>query len=43
MQKKYRKRKYVIFDNIFYTDYIYDIYYLYYYKKFSSKCYLINK
>jgi hypothetical protein len=43
---EYRKRKYVIFDNIYYTDYIYhiiisDICYLYYYKKFSSKCYLI--
>ena len=43
---KYRKRKYVIFDDIYYTDYIYhiiiyDICYLYYYKKFSSKCYLI--
>lgn len=43
---KYEKYNYVIFDNIYYTDYIYhiiisDIYFLFYYKKFSSKCYLI--
>lgn len=42
----YKKKKYVIYDNIYYTDYIYhiiiyDINYLYYHKKFSSKCYLI--
>jgi hypothetical protein len=43
---RYQKYNYVIFDKVYYTDYIYqiiikDIYFLYYYKKHSNKCYLI--
>lgn len=42
----YDRFNYIIFDNIYYTDYIYyiiisDINILYYFKKFSNKCYLI--
>lgn len=43
---KYEVQSYVIFDNIYYTDYKYhiilsDIYFLYYHKKYSNKCYLV--
>jgi hypothetical protein len=43
---QYDKFNYVTFNNIYYTDYIYyiiihDIYILFYFKKFSNKCYLI--